>query len=211
MKKKLITMLLALTLTMTMLNGCGGKASASATAEVKTEEKADKPEKKDTAEEEEVEEPEVEEEDYVEEDYEESDYEEEGDGSFTLLDVDESMIDVGAYGSDTDGTELVFTMFTGPDGNHYVSLFDFDNNEQSGDVICGQYEAESEVDEDGDEWTYFDVEDVYTGKHYSLGACERPSTNQVCFYNANGDVIEGQFLTASETIDYMASAVNLIS
>lgn len=211
MKKKLITMLLALALTMTMLNGCGAKASA--TAEVKTEEKADKPEKKDTAKEEEAEEaePEVEEEEYVEEDYEESDSEEADDGSFTLLDVDESMIDVGAYGSDTDGTELVFTMFTGPDGNHYVSLFDFDNGEQSGDVICGQYEAETEVDEDGDEWTYFDVEDVYTGDHFSLGVCERPSTNEVAFFNANGDVIEGQFLTASETIDYMASAVNLIS
>ena len=121
------------------------------------------------------------------------------------------MVDVGVYGKDDDGTELVFTMFTGPDGNKYVSLFGFDNNSESGDVICGQYEASTETDEDGDEWTNFVVSDVYTGEQYTLGLCERPETEEVVFYNKNGDVIEGQFLSSSDTINYMAAAVNLMS
>lgn len=132
------------------------------------------------------------------------------DGSFTLLDVDENMIDVGAYGKDEDGTELVFSMFTGPDGNKYVSLFAFDNNSNSGDVICGQYEAETEKDEDGDEWTYFDVEDVYTGNHFKLGVCERPETDEVAFFDEDGNVVQGEFLSAADTISYMGSAVSLI-
>ena len=115
-----------------------------------------------------------------------------------------------AYGMDDEGTELVFTMFTGPDDNKYVSLFGFDNNSDEGDVICGQYEATTEVDEEGDEWTYFDVEDVYTGKHFNLGVCERPETEEIVFYDSEGSVISGKFLTAAETIQYMGSAVSLI-
>ncbi len=134
----------------------------------------------------------------------------ESDGSFSLLDVDENMVDVGIYGMDDEGMELVFTMFTGPDQNKYVSLFSFDNNSDEGDVICGQYEASTEVDEEGDEWTDFDVEDVYTGKHFNLGVCERPETDEVFFYDEDGSVTTGKFLTAAETIKYMGSAVSLM-
>ncbi len=202
MKRKLITVLLALTLTVSMLGACGGGDSKESAPETKTEEKADDKEEAEEVEEvEEVEEPEAE--------AEESD-DSSSDEGFSLLDVDEDMIDVGAYGTDSDGTELVFSMFTGPDGNAYVSLFEFDNNSESGDVICGQYEASTETDEDGDEWTYFDVTDAYTGNHFNLGVGERPETEEVVFFNADGDVIEGKFLTASETIDYMGSAAALI-
>ncbi len=200
MKRRLLTILLSLSLSAALLSACGGSDTAEAPAETKTEEAKDT---EDVAEEEPAEE-----EEEVEEEAEDSSA---SDGEFTLLDVDEDMVDVGAYGTDSDGTELVFTMFTGPDGNKYVSLFEFDNNEESGDVICGQYEATTETDEDGDEWTYFDVTDVYTGDHFHLGVGERPETEEVVFFNKDGDVIEGKFLTASETIDYMASAVNLIS
>ncbi|MBR2185717.1 MAG: hypothetical protein IJ857_00100 [Lachnospiraceae bacterium] len=201
MKKKALTLLLSLTLGTALLYGCGGGSEGA--AEVKEEKVEEVEEKAPEAEEPEAEEPEAEE---AEESGDSS-----SDGTFSLLDVDDTMVDVGVYGNDSDGTELVFTMFTGPDGNKYVSLIGFDNNSESGDVICGQYEATTETDEDGDEWTYFDVADVYTGDHFNLGLCERPETEEVVFFNKSGDVIEGKFLSAEETINYMGSAVSLLS
>ena len=201
MKRKLVTIILSATLAVSMLSGCGGgsaEASAPAAEEVTESEAADEPEEEEYEEEEAVEE-------------EAADDSSDSEGSFSLLDVDENMIDVGAYGSGEDGTELVFTMFTGPDNNKYVSLIGFDNNSNSGDVICGQYEATTETDEDGDEWTYFDVTDVYTGNHFNLGVCERPETEEVAFFDADGNVVEAKFLSASETINYMGSAAALLS
>lgn len=167
MKKKILTVLLAMALSASMLCACG----EDKVADKSTEES----------------------------------------GTFSLLDVSEDMVDVGAYGMSDDGTELVFTMFNGPDGNQYVSLIGFDNNNDSGDVICGQYEATTEKDEDGDEWTNFIVSDVYTGNQFHLGVCERPETEEVVFYDKDGNVIEAKFLTAAETINYMGSAAALIS
>ena len=207
MKKKLLTVLLAGVLTMSMITACGGSKAADSSADAaKTEEKAE-----DTEEEEVEEEADAEEADAEEEDVEEADSADAGDGSFTLLDVDESMVDIGVYGTDTDGTELVFTMFTGPDGQNYVSLFAFDNESGSGDVICGTYEASTDTDEEGDNWTYFDVTDVYTGNSYKLGVGERPDTEEVVFFNEAGDVVQGQYLSAADTINYMGSAAALIS
>ena len=183
-------------LTASMLCACGDDKAAEPAAE--TEEVAEAPE-------EEAEE--------YDEEPEEAEAEEGSDesGEFTLLDVSEDMVDVGAYGKSEDGTELVFTMFTGPDGNKYVSLIGFDNNSENGDVICGQYEASTETDEDGDEWTNFIVSDVYTGNEFHLGVCERPETEEVAFYDTDGNVIEAEFLSASDTINYMGSAVALLS
>lgn len=191
MRKKLVTVLLAMTLTASMLSACGGDSAAEATTETKTAEEAEEPAEETT-------------EEATEENSEES-------GSFTLLDVSEDMVDIGAYGKSEDGTELVFTMFTGPDGNKYVSLIGFDNNNNDGDVICGEYEATTETDEDGDEWTNFVVSDVYTGEQFHLGVCERPETEEVAFYDREGNVVEAKFLSASETINYMGSAVALLS
>ncbi len=194
MKKKALTLLLALTLGTALFSGCGGSDEAAEVKEEKVEEAEEEAPAAEEAEE-----------------VADKSGGSSSDGTFTLLDVDENMVDVGVYGKDEDGTELVFTMFTGPDGNKYVSLFGFDNNSESGDVICGQYEASTETDEDGDEWTNFVVSDVYTGEQYTLGLCERPETEEVVFYNKDGDVIEGQFLSSSDTINYMAAAVNLMS
>lgn len=192
MKKNLLLTVLATALCASLLCACKDdkKAESAPAPETKTEEAADTEE--------------------VTEIVATEDGEEEDEG-FSLLDVDETMVDVGAYAMDEDNTELVFTMFTGPDQEKYVSLFVFDNNTDKGDVICGQYEATTEVDEDGDEWTYFDVDDVYTEKHFKLGVCERPQTEQICFFDEDGNVVEGKFLTESETIKYMGSAANLIS
>ena len=191
MKKKLVTVLMAMALTASMLCACGDDKKAETTTETKTEESADAA-------------TEAPAEEAADESSEASD-------SFTLLDVSEDMVDVGAYGKSEDGTELVFTMFTGPDGNKYVSLIGFDNNSENGDVICGQYEASTETDEDGDEWTNFVVSDVYTGDQFHLGVCERPETEEVAFYDKDGNVVEAQFLSAADTINYMGSAVALLS
>lgn len=204
MKKKIVMMILAATLCGSLLCACGDdKKTESAAPETKTEETAkaeETPAKEEAA---------SGNEEVVE--IEETDGEDsESEGTFSLLDVDESMVDVGAYGMDEEGTELVFTMFTGPDGNNYVSLFGFDNNSDKGDVICGQYEASTEKDEDGLEWTYFDVEDVYTGNHFKLGVCEKPETDEIYFFDEEANVIPGKFLTESETIQYMGSAAGLI-
>ncbi len=183
MKKKLITLFLTTALAASMITGCGDDSSEPAAEEPAVEETAAEETTDDSS---------------------------ASSGEFTLLDVDENMVDVGAYGKDDSGLELVFTMFTGPDSNKYVSLFGFDNESNNGYVICGQYEAETETDEDGDEWTYFDVADVYSGSHFNLGVCERPSTEQIAFFDKEGNVVEGKFLTAEETINYMGSAVALL-
>lgn len=197
MKRKLITTLLAVTLTVAMIGGCGGKKAEEPAAPAETEEKAEEaPAEEETAVEETA----------VEETADSSD----SGASFTLLDVDEDMIDVGVYGQSPDGLELVFSMFTGPDNNQYVSLFGFDNNGGSGNVICGQYEASTETDEDGDNWTYFDVTDVYSGNSFKLGVAERPETEEVFFFDENGEVIEGKYLSNAETINYMGTAAGLL-
>ena len=199
MKKKLITMLLAVTLTVSMLTGCGDEASEEpAAAETATEQEAEEADEEAPAEEEPAKE-------------ETADNSSSDSGaSFSLLDVDENMIDIGAYGQSPDGLELVFSMFTGPDNNQYVSLLGFNNNGGGGDVICGQYEASTETDEDGDSWTYFNVTDVYTGQNYQLGVCERPETEEICFFDEDGEVIEGKYLSNSETINYMGAAAGLL-
>ncbi len=215
MKKKLLAMLMSATLASAMIAGCGGSGSDTATeaeSSTSTEESSEEASTEEASTEEASTE-ETETEETADEEVSEGNTvgaaaENAAAGSFSLLDVSEDMIDVGAYGTDDNGAEIVFTMFTGPDGESYVSLFDFADG--AGDVICGTYEAESEVDEDGDEWTYFSVSDAYTGNTYQLGVCERPSTEEVAFFNEDGDVIEGQFLTASETIDYMGSAAALL-
>lgn len=130
------------------------------------------------------------------------------DGGFSLLDVSSDMIEIGAYAMSDDGTELVFSMFQGPDGEEYVSLFGFDNNEESGDVICGTYSASTETDDDGIQWTLLEVQDVYTGETYQLGVAE--ADGEVAFIDAEGNVVEAEYLDSDQTINYMGAAAALI-
>ncbi len=195
MKKRIVVSMFAAAMAMSLLAGCGGSKEAAAPAAEETKEEAPA---------------ETTEEAPAETTEEAPAADESASGEFTLLDVDESMVDVGAYGTSEDGLELVFTMFTGPDQNKYVSLLTFDNANNTGDVICGTYEAKTEVDEDGDEWTYFDGTDVYTGDSFSLGCCERPDTGEVAFFDENGTVIDGKIISSAETINYMGSAVALL-
>ena len=131
------------------------------------------------------------------------------DEEFTLLDVSSDMIETGIYAVDDENNELVFSMFTAPDGSDMASLFIY-CPDGSGDVICGTYEAETETDEDGIAWTKLSVDDVYTGNSFVIGFAESED-GQVCILDAEGDVYEGEYLSNDDTITYMGTAVNLLS
>ncbi|MCR5797908.1 MAG: hypothetical protein K6G63_08365 [Eubacterium sp.] len=201
MKKKVLVIFCSAILAVSMLTGCGGDnkdaAKTETTQSAKTDDsKAEDSKAEDTS-------------DEAADDSEEASGSEENSGSFSLLDVSSDMIKTGVYGKDDQGTELVFSLFTGPDGKDYASLFEFQNQQQSGDVICGTYEASKEEDENGITWSKLQVHDTYTGKDFLLGFAENDN-NEVVFYNAAGAVIEGQYLDKDETINYMGSAAALL-
>ena len=217
MKKRVVTLMISAITAASLLTACGGNAAAPAqpaapAAEPAAAEAKAEPEAAPEAAAEEQTEAAAEETEEVVEEAPEAEVEEEPAAEdFSLLDVDESMIESGVYGLDPSGVELVFSMFTAPSGQEFVSLFAFDNESGSGDVICGPYDATTGVDENGYNWTYFTVNDVYTGGTFDLGFGEDPETGAVVFFNAAGDVVEGEYLSESETISYMGTAAALIS
>ena len=128
--------------------------------------------------------------------------------AFTLLDLDASMVKTGLYAkNEENGVEMVFTMFTNPDDNEdYVSLIFF-GDDGSSDVLCGIYDAETETDEDGIDWTKLTFTDVYTGSECLLGCGEKD--DKAVFFDQTGTVYEAEYLSADDTINYMATAFAL--
>lgn len=195
MKKKLVSVVVAALMVASLLTACGGKSetkteteTSAPAAETKTEDSAP------------VAETEPENEVAVSDSSESEE--------FTLLDVSEDMIDTGVYAVGEDQTELVFSMFTDPWGTPMASLFVF-TAEGYGDVICGTYTGETETDEDGIDWTILTVSDVYTGDEFAIGFGE--SDDEVYIFDTeDGTAYEGQYLSASETIDYMGAVVALM-
>lgn len=188
MKKKFVPVVVIALMVASLMTACGGKSkteTSAPAAETETEtvtetEPEDEAEPSDSSESEE----------------------------FTLLDVSEDMIDVGIYAVGEDQMELVFSMFTIPDGTPMASLFGF-TADGYGDVICGTYTGESETDEDGIDWTVLIISDVYTGNDYSVGFGE--SGDEVYLIDTDdGMPYEGEYLSASDTIDYMGAAVALM-
>lgn len=199
--KKNITMILAMCLMAAAMTACGGSTdtaettaapaadtAAAADAEAETEAEADDAD--------------------AEADTEEESAEEES-GEFTLLDVTADMISAGVYAVDENQNELVFTMFTEPSGTAMASLFVY-APDGSGDVICGEYTADVQTDEDNTTWTALDVTDVYTGNVFSIGFAESED-GQVYIIDTTGAVYEGQYLSADDTVVYMGTAVALLS
>ena len=133
-----------------------------------------------------------------------------GDSSgFTLLDVTPDIITVGIHAVYEDNFELVFSMFTAPSGTRMASLFVF-NSDGSGDVICGSFTRDAFTDENGIAWTVLTGTDVYTEQTFEIGFAETED-GQVFILNTAGEVYEGQYLTADETVVYMGTAVGLLS
>ena len=200
MKKKLLTALLVGAMALN-ITACGGSSDAAAPADndqqtTTTDTAAD--DAADT------------EEDAVDVEDAADTTEEEG---FSLLDVTADLVDAALYAVDDDNTEYVITLFRNPDGYSYVSLMIVPQDGQ-GDVLCGAYDdsnVTNVTDEDNIDWTEISTTDVYTGDDFSAVFVEADDGSVAI---ANSDfslVMEGQYLTADEAIDYMGAAANYIN
>lgn len=203
MKKKLLTALLVGALALN-ITACGGSSDAAAPADNDQQTTTTDTAADDAAD---TEEDAVDVEDAAEA---ADTTEEEG---FSLLDVTADLVDAALYAVDDDNTEYVITLFRDPDGYSYVSLMIVPQDGQ-GDVLCGAYDdsnVTNVTDEDNIDWTEISTTDVYTGDDFSAVFVEADDGSVAI---ANSDfslVMEGQYLTADEAIDYMGAAANYIN
>ena len=203
MKKKLLTALLVGAMALN-ITACGGSSDAAAPADNDQQTTTTDTAADDAAD---TEEDAVDVEDAAEA---ADTTEEEG---FSLLDVTADLVDAALYAVDDDNTEYVITLFRDPDGYSYVSLMIVPQDGQ-GDVLCGAYDdsnVTNVTDEDNIDWTEISTTDVYTGDDFSAVFVEADDGSVAI---ANSDfslVMEGQYLTADEAIDYMGVAANYIN
>ena len=203
MKKKLLTALLVGAMALN-ITACGGSSDAAAPADNDQQTTTTDTADDDAAD---AEEDAVDVEDAAEA---ADTTEEEG---FSLLDVTADLVDAALYAVDDDNTEYVITLFRDPDGYSYVSLMIVPQDGQ-GDVLCGAYDdsnVTNVTDEDNIDWTEISTTDVYTGDDFSAVFVEADDGSVAI---ANSDfslVMEGQYLTADEAIDYMGAAANYIN
>lgn len=203
MKKKLLTALLVGAMALN-ITACGGSSDAAAPADNDQQTTTTDTAADDAAD---TEEDAVDVEDAAEA---ADTTEEEG---FSLLDVTADLVDAALYAVDDDNTEYVITLFRDPDGYSYISLMIVPQDGQ-GDVLCGAYDdsnVTNVTDEDNIDWTEISTTDVYTGDDFSAVFVEADDGSVAI---ANSDfslVMEGQYLTADEAIDYMGAAANYIN
>ena len=203
MKKKLLTALLVGAMALN-ITACGGSSDAAAPADNDQQTTTTDTAADDAAD---TEEDAVDVEDAAEA---ADTTEEEG---FSLLDVTADLVDAALYAVDDDNTEYVITLFRDPDGYSYVLLMIVPQDGQ-GDVLCGAYDdsnVTNVTDEDNIDWTEISTTDVYTGDDFSAVFVEADDGSVAI---ANSDfslVMEGQYLTADEAIDYMGAAANYIN
>ena len=203
MKKKLLTVLLVGAMALN-ITACGGSSDAAAPADNDQQTTTTDTASDDAAD---TEEDAVDVEDAAEA---AETTEEEG---FSLLDVTADLVDAALYAVDDDSTEYVITLFRDPDGYSYVSLMIVPQDGQ-GDVLCGAYDDSNVTnitDEDNIDWTEISTTVVYTGDDFSAVFVEADDGSVAI---ANSDfslVMEGQYLTADEAIDYMGAAANYIN
>lgn len=202
MKKKLLTALLVGAMALN-ITACGGSSDAAAPADNDQQTTTTDTTADDAAD---TEEDAVDVEDAAEA---ADTTEEEG---FSLLDVTADLVDAALYAVDDDNTEYVITLFRDPDGYSF-SLMIVPQDGQ-GDVLCGAYDdsnVTNVTDEDNIDWTEISTTDVYTGDDFSAVFVEADDGSVAI---ANSDfslVMEGQYLTADEAIDYMGAAANYIN
>lgn len=213
MKKKVISVILASMVALS-LAACGGSSQSAATQEkTVVEEKKEEAAPVVAEEKEEAAAPEttVAEEAVSATEADETVVEETGD--FTILDVTTDLVDAGIYAVDESNTEYVITLFRDPDENPYISLM-LVNEDGSGDIICGAYDESCITsipdEENGVDWTVFDITDVYTEEDCTIIFAEGDD-GSVAVTNADFSVImEGEYLSNEETINYMGAAVSFI-
>ena len=213
MKKKVISVILTSMVALS-LAACGGSSQPAATQEkTVVEEKKEEAAPVVAEEKEEAAAPEttVAEETVSTTEAEETVAEETGD--FTILDVTTDLVDAGIYAVDESNTEYVITLFRDLDDNPYISLM-MVNEDGSGDLICGAYDESCITsipdEENGVDWTVFDITDVYTEEDCTIIFAEGDD-GSVAVTNADFSVImEGEYLSNEETINYMGAAVSFI-
>lgn len=213
MKKKVISVILTSMVALS-LAACGGSSQSAATQEkTVVEEKKEEAAPVVAEEKEEAAAPEttVAEEAVSATEADETVVEETGD--FTILDVTTDLVDAGIYAVDESNTEYVITLFRDPDENPYISLM-LVNEDGSGDIICGAYDESCITsipdEENGVDWTVFDITDVYTEEDCTIIFAEGDD-GSVAVTNADFSVImEGEYLSNEETINYMGAAVSFI-
>lgn len=132
---------------------------------------------------------------------------------FTILDVTTDLVDAGIYAVDESNTEYVITLFRDPDDNPYISLM-MVNEDGSGDLICGAYDESCITsipdEENGVDWTVFDITDVYTEVDCTIVFAEGDD-GSVAVTNADfSTIMEGEYLSNEEAINYMGAAVSFI-
>ena len=123
---------------------------------------------------------------------------------FSLADVDASMIDTGLYAKDDAGVEYVLAMFT-HDSTPYCAMIA--TTQEDNDVICGTYEAVTQTDENGIDWTLLDFNDVYTGQSYEIGFAE--ADGECLILDQEGNAYQAEYLSADDTITYFGTAAAL--
>ena len=140
----------------------------------------------------------------------ENDTEESGD--FTLLDVTADLVDAAIYAVDDSNTEYVITLFRDYDGYSYISLMSV-QEDGTGDVLCGPYDdsnVTNVTDEDNIDWTEITTTDVYTGDDFTAIFVEADDGSVAVANSDFSVVMEGQYLTEDEAIDYMGAAATYI-
>lgn len=133
-------------------------------------------------------------------------------GDFTLLDVTADLVDAAIYAVDDSNTEYVITLFRDPDGYSYVSLMSV-QEDGTGDVLCGPFDdsnVSNYTDEDNVDWTEISTTDVYTGDDFTAIFVEGDDGSVAVANSDFSVVMEGQYLTADEAIDYMGAAATYI-
>lgn len=198
MKKKLLAALIAGTMVFSM-TACGGSTDTGNTSDtVETDDTDDADTTDDSASVGDAK-------DAIESDTEES-------GDFTLLDVTADLVDAAIYAVDDSNTEYVITLFRDYDGYSYISLMSV-QEDGTGDVLCGPYDdsnVTNVTDEDNVDWTEITTTDVYTGDDFTAVFVEGDD-GSVAVANADLSVVmEGQYLTEDEAIDYMGAAATYI-
>ena len=186
--KKIVAVLAVMTVAMTAFTACGGDSTSTVEPEPSVAE-TEAPET--SAPEEETEEETVAEEEPAADD-------------FSLADVDASMIDTGLYAKDDAGVEYVLAMFT-HDSTPYCAMIA--TTQEDNDVICGTYEAVTQTDENGIDWTLLDFNDVYTGQSYEIGFAE--ADGECLILDQEGNAYQAEYLSADDTITYFGTAAAL--
>lgn len=130
-----------------------------------------------------------------------------GSEEFTLGDVSADMVDAALYTKDENDAEVVLVIFTAPSGTRMCAIA-YLNADGTGDVVCGAYDAASQTDENGINWSMLTFTDEYAGGEVTLGFVEDASESYIM--TPDGSAYAAQRLDNEEAVGYMGTALGLM-